>query len=222
MPKTVEPFRAAIRTEAIRFLLPFICREETRYYLNGVHLEAHRDGGVLAVATDGHKMGVAYDDIGAAEGLPDNVIVRVVPEIERDLKGAFEDSVPHRDMVRWLVVDQEMARVVVAGSAAAALEQPVLSSATKGFAHGTPAASRDARSAARHCARGATIRSCASGPASTIARAATAASAATAHAILASTSRRDGATRSLSQSRRAAVWTADRHRTCATVGDRND
>lgn len=38
---------------------PFIATEETRHYLNGVRIEAH-EGGAIAVATDGHRLGVQF------------------------------------------------------------------------------------------------------------------------------------------------------------------
>jgi len=44
----------------------FRSREETRYYLNGVYVEPHADGGVILVATDGHKMAVVRDVDGFA------------------------------------------------------------------------------------------------------------------------------------------------------------
>jgi len=41
--------------------------EETRYYLNGVHIEPHPDAGVILVATDGYRMIVAHDPLGCAD-----------------------------------------------------------------------------------------------------------------------------------------------------------
>lgn len=38
---------------------PFISTEQTRYYLAGVRIEPH-EGGALAVATDGHRLGVQF------------------------------------------------------------------------------------------------------------------------------------------------------------------
>lgn len=49
---------------AIARLTPFICTEETRYYLNGIHLHV-QEGKVVAVATDGHRLGVVPVDIDA-------------------------------------------------------------------------------------------------------------------------------------------------------------
>jgi hypothetical protein len=44
-----------------------ISTQETRYYLCGVHIEPHPDGGVFLVATDGHLMAVFHDPDGYAE-----------------------------------------------------------------------------------------------------------------------------------------------------------
>lgn len=46
----------------------FQSSEETRYYLNGVHIEPHHDEGVFLVATDGHRLLVAHDVSGKIEG----------------------------------------------------------------------------------------------------------------------------------------------------------
>jgi DNA polymerase-3 subunit beta len=59
--------RIVIRGEYARLIQPFISREETRYYLNGFHVEPHPEKGVLIVATDGHKLGCFYDELGTAD-----------------------------------------------------------------------------------------------------------------------------------------------------------
>lgn len=41
-----------------------VSTEETRYYLNGVHVEPHASGGALMVSTDGHRLLAAYDPAG--------------------------------------------------------------------------------------------------------------------------------------------------------------
>lgn len=46
----------------------FQSTEETRYYLNGVHIEPHHEEGVFLVATDGHRLFVAHDATGKIEG----------------------------------------------------------------------------------------------------------------------------------------------------------
>lgn len=57
-----------IRTDAHLFEIAarFASTEETRYYLNGVYVEPHPCGGVNLVATDGHRLFIAYDAFGEA------------------------------------------------------------------------------------------------------------------------------------------------------------
>ena len=68
-----------------------ISREETRYYLGGVYVEPHEDGGVLMVATDGRAMLVARDRSGVA---PASAIIKLtLPEETRPEYGdCSEDS----------------------------------------------------------------------------------------------------------------------------------
>ena len=44
--------------------------EETRYYLCGVYIAPHPDGGLVIVATDGHRMFVGWDREGTMQGDP--------------------------------------------------------------------------------------------------------------------------------------------------------
>lgn len=71
-PEPKLPFghdrRVTFRTKYAGMLLPFICKEWQRYYLHGIYVEPHPDGGVLLVATDGHTAGIAYDAEGSANG----------------------------------------------------------------------------------------------------------------------------------------------------------
>ena len=53
---------AAVRTA--------MSKEETRYYLRGVFVEPHPYGGVLLVATDGHRLGIAHDPEGSIDCNP--------------------------------------------------------------------------------------------------------------------------------------------------------
>lgn len=46
----------------------FVSTEEYRYYLQGVFIEPCEAGGVALVATDGHRMFVAYDETGVSAG----------------------------------------------------------------------------------------------------------------------------------------------------------
>lgn len=42
----------------------FQSKEEVRYYINGVYVQPHPDGGAVMVGTDGHRMLVAHDKEG--------------------------------------------------------------------------------------------------------------------------------------------------------------
>lgn len=44
-----------------------VSTEETRYYLNGVYIEPHADGGALLVATDGHRLLAAHDPLASCQ-----------------------------------------------------------------------------------------------------------------------------------------------------------
>jgi len=48
--------------------LQFISTEQTRYYLNGVFIEPHKDGGVMMVATNGHYLAAVRDATARIDG----------------------------------------------------------------------------------------------------------------------------------------------------------
>ncbi len=65
-----------------------ISTEETRYYLNGIYMHTHEEGGTLkmrAVATDGHRLARAEIDAPAgSEGMPGIIIPRkTVSELQK-------------------------------------------------------------------------------------------------------------------------------------------
>lgn len=68
--KETNPAERRISVCAKRFYAAwqFISTEETRYYLNGVFIEPHPDGGVLMAATDGHVLAVVRDQNARIEG----------------------------------------------------------------------------------------------------------------------------------------------------------
>lgn len=59
--------RIIISGEYARLIQPFVSKEETRYYLNGFHVEPHPEKGVFIVATDGHRLGCFYDKNGTCD-----------------------------------------------------------------------------------------------------------------------------------------------------------
>lgn len=42
-------------------LMPFCAKNDVRYYLGGIHVTPHPDGGALLIATNGHMMMCVYD-----------------------------------------------------------------------------------------------------------------------------------------------------------------
>lgn len=65
-----------IRINANLFRIAYACvsKEETRYYLNGVYVEPHPQGGVTLTTTDGHRLLSLYDENGFAD---ESAIIRL-------------------------------------------------------------------------------------------------------------------------------------------------
>lgn len=84
-----------------RLVYTTVSTEETRYYLNGVHIEPHPTAGAILVSTDGHRATIAYDHSGVCDR---HVIIQLP-------KGALSRCKPVKDAQLRLLVDP------VAGSA---------------------------------------------------------------------------------------------------------
>lgn len=69
-----------------------ISTEETRYYLNGIYLHA-KDGALVTVATDGHRLALAKQDLPVgADGMPGIIVPRkTVAELRRLIDGMDSD-----------------------------------------------------------------------------------------------------------------------------------
>jgi DNA polymerase-3 subunit beta len=98
------PFRFRLPTDDLKKLIDrtrfAISTEETRFYLNGIYLHAHKNGKqgeMRAVATDGHRLARFQLDLpeGAAE-MPGIIVPRkAISELRRlldDIEGAVEIS----------------------------------------------------------------------------------------------------------------------------------
>lgn len=83
----------AVKLDAFLRVKPFVSTEETRYYLNGVYVHPCPEGGVLCVATDGHRLGVRRDKMGICH---EPTIVRVPKELKLPGKSLFPN-------MPWLV-----------------------------------------------------------------------------------------------------------------------
>jgi DNA polymerase III subunit beta len=99
------PFRFRLQTDDLKRLIDktrfAISTEETRFYLNGIYVHAHKDGQgkgeMRAVATDGHRLARFRLDLpeGAAD-MPGAIVPRkTIGEMRRlldDIEGAIEVS----------------------------------------------------------------------------------------------------------------------------------
>lgn len=70
MKSETDPRRrfVAVRADLVERCVPFVSGDIVRYYLNGVCAEPHPDGGVMLVATDGHRLLCVHDAQGRANG----------------------------------------------------------------------------------------------------------------------------------------------------------
>lgn len=84
-----------IRFNANLFRIAFMCasNEETRYYLNGVFVEPHAQGGVTLTATDGHRLICIRDASGSAD---EAAII--------NMRDALKQCKPKRDERRDVVI----------------------------------------------------------------------------------------------------------------------
>jgi len=85
---TKTPTQNAVDASAIRarfslkhllMAAAFRATNDIRYYLNGVHVMACRDGGVFVAGVDGHTLLCAYDAAGTIENAPNGVILTIKP-----------------------------------------------------------------------------------------------------------------------------------------------
>jgi hypothetical protein len=58
---------ARVNAMAIKVAYPFVAKNDIRYYLNGINIRPLESGGVMIVATDGHRYVVIHDAHGFAE-----------------------------------------------------------------------------------------------------------------------------------------------------------
>lgn len=57
-------------------LVAFMAKNDIRYYLNGISIRRHPNGGVVLAATDGHRMLLIRDSDGSVD---EDIIFRVAP-----------------------------------------------------------------------------------------------------------------------------------------------
>lgn len=78
---TFDPtaIRARFSLKHLLMASAFRAVNDIRYYFNGVHVMACRDGGVFVVGCDGHTLLLAYDAAGTIENAPNGVTLTVKP-----------------------------------------------------------------------------------------------------------------------------------------------
>lgn len=79
--------RVKILAEKVLYALPFMAKQDIRYYLNGINIAPRKAGGCYVVATNGHAMAVVICEDAVAHGLPDGgVTMRVSPGLAAALR----------------------------------------------------------------------------------------------------------------------------------------
>lgn len=73
-----ENLKIKFSAEHLPRVAMFMARQDIRYYLNGIYIEAAEKGGVYLVGCDGSTMAVIYDKDGMIEGAT-SVIMRATP-----------------------------------------------------------------------------------------------------------------------------------------------
>lgn len=96
-------FQCVLSADLARRVQAAVSTEETRYYLNGFHVEPCAEGGALLVATDGHKMLIFRDPDGHVTS---SAIVSLNTAMVKALKPG------KRDAERLLVVSGQRAVIV--------------------------------------------------------------------------------------------------------------
>lgn len=107
-----------VNADLFRNVSRAVSTEETRYYLQGVNIEPHACGGVYLVATDGHRMIVAYDPQGETDG---RHIVPAPRDLLRATKRKKERCMSH-EAARRIVATGEAVQVRDGGDVLASLD----------------------------------------------------------------------------------------------------
>lgn len=63
-----------LTAKLLTLILPFKAKSDVRYYLNGINVRPHKDGGAIITATNGHALGAVHDRHAVCEH---EVILRV-------------------------------------------------------------------------------------------------------------------------------------------------
>ncbi len=107
-----------VNARYLKGLLRLAAKQDIRYYLNGIFVEATKDAGKFYVATDGHRMGVFHEGWGGDEPEDTTLIIpRDVLEQARLLKLNGPAKLPTATLTReatgtlWTLNTHEGARL---------------------------------------------------------------------------------------------------------------
>lgn len=89
-----------VNADLVRQLLPFTSNEGFRFYLSGINVEPHPDGGAWVVATDGHRMAIFHDSMAICDT---PVIIKIPPAMAAACRPSKNKK------MRLLTVDGKMA-----------------------------------------------------------------------------------------------------------------
>lgn len=105
-PAPVSHDKLRVSAKLVALVTPFMASNDIRYYLNGISIRAHPDGGAVICATNGHAMAVVHDKAGVCEN---DVILRIDSRTKAALKA-------HSSIERELVLLHGRVAVVSGGA----------------------------------------------------------------------------------------------------------
>lgn len=112
------PFQCAISADVVRRALLCVSSDETRYYLQGVHVSPHPEGGAYVVGTDGRALVIFRDKSAIINGSA------ILAPDERMREAIEQKRHPYRPRVLFARKDRLYVAEVSHDSADALFEQP--------------------------------------------------------------------------------------------------
>lgn len=104
--KKAVPKPVSINAEYLRLAQLFCSTDKTRYYLMGVQIEPHPDGGILLVGINGHIAGVFYDRTGY---VPEPMLL----DLDKPFIASLKSSKSETDGRRVTIQDNRLVTMVV-------------------------------------------------------------------------------------------------------------
>lgn len=77
-----------LTAKLLPIVAPFMAKQDIRYYLNGINVRPHKDGGAIITATNGHALGAIHDRRAVCEH---EVILRLDARLQQACAGRAAD-----------------------------------------------------------------------------------------------------------------------------------